>query len=319
MLDSTEEPFVSCYLNIFRCEVFQFLTNSYVRVSAAERFPDKDFLKGINSLERTCTNKVCSFVGVSAAALSVVGIPYLACKLTLVKKGNIGLSETINGSVRLLYPGWHLFSVVNTTVKKYTMNQQHIQFGTLNILRIMPGEIGIAEMDGYPVVLHPGRHCINDPLFSFIKRAPVTEAHIQHSNIHIITVPKNSIGLCTCDGIPHLLEPGRHVVNNSRFTFTGFVDATKEHIYLGSKHRIIVPAGKIGLGVERGESLFLEAGKTYNICSSTFRLEKFANATDEHVSLGARHRIVVPAGKIGLGFKRGEALFFRSRGNLQHC
>ena len=54
----------------------------------------------------------------------------------------------------------------------------------------------------------------------------------------------------------------------------------------------------------------MQAGTTYNICSSTFRFEKFANATDEHVSLGARHRIIVPAGKIGLGFKQGEALFF---------
>lgn len=78
-------------------------------------------------------NKLCSFLGVTASALSVVGIPYLVCKLTLVKKGNIGLSESVNGSVSLLYPGWHLFSVVNTRVRKFDMNDKAIHFGTLTV------------------------------------------------------------------------------------------------------------------------------------------------------------------------------------------
>jgi len=40
---------------------------------------------------------------------------------------------------------------------------------------------------------------------------------------------------------------------------------------MGSKHRIVIPSGKVGLAWDNGSPMLLETGRTYNIDSPTFR------------------------------------------------
>lgn len=47
----------------------------------------------------------CGVVTVGLCAVSLVGIPYLLAKLTLVRRGEVGLVEHVNGTMRLLEPG----------------------------------------------------------------------------------------------------------------------------------------------------------------------------------------------------------------------
>lgn len=62
-----------------------------------------------------------------------------------------------------------------------------------------------------------------------------------------------------------------HRINSPSFTFHGFKDSTDEEIKIGSKHRIVIPSGKVGLAWDNGSPILLETGRTYNIDSPTFK------------------------------------------------
>ena len=80
--------------------------------------------------------------------------------------------------------------------------------GSLHIIRVLPGQYGLGLQNGHPVVLLPGRHLINDPLFSFAGARPMTDPHVSISTTHLITVAKGKVGLCTVNTTAHFLEPG---------------------------------------------------------------------------------------------------------------
>ncbi len=50
-----------------------------------------------------------------------------------------------------------------------------------------------------------------------------------------------------------------------------FVFPTKRYIQAKSKHRILIPVGKIGLGWKKNESVLLEANRTYYIDDGAFK------------------------------------------------
>jgi len=160
---------------------------------------------------------------------------------------------------------------LNTTVSKAQLTSDVITHGALKLIRVPPGHLGLGTNNGAPVVLGPGQHVLNDPLFVYGRTEPMTSPHIHISTVHLITVQQGKVGLCTVDATAHFLEAGRHNINNPRFAFLGFRDASDEHITAGSKHRIMVPAGKVGLGWEVGEPVVLEPGRVYNLDSPTFR------------------------------------------------
>jgi hypothetical protein len=39
--------------------------------------------------------------------------------------------------------------------------------GSLSVIRVLPGQYGLGLINGHPVVLLPGRHLINDPMFTY--------------------------------------------------------------------------------------------------------------------------------------------------------
>ena len=48
------------------------------------------------------------------------------------------------------------------------------------------------------------------------------------------------------------------------------------------------------------------------IDNENLQFKRFANATDEYVSIRAKHRIMVPTGKIGLAWDGGDARLLSS-------
>ena len=117
--------------------------------------------------------------------------------------------------------------------------------GATSILRVLPGEIGLGLLRSEPIVLLPGRHLIDDPAFEFKGCVSMGTPHISVSTTHIITVERGQVGLCMANNTAHFLEPGIHRINAPRFAFNGFRSSTDEAISHGSKHRIVVPSGKV--------------------------------------------------------------------------
>lgn len=155
--------------------------------------------------------------GIVLSTCTIIGIPYVLSKMTLVKKGEIALVQYINGSMRVLGQGLHLLETFGTNIRIAALTDNRIESGVLHILRVLPGYVGLATANGNPMILLPGRHLINDPLFEYKGEAEMTKAHIEVGTLHIITVPKGQVGLCTVDATSHFLEPGRHHINNPRF------------------------------------------------------------------------------------------------------
>lgn len=250
--------------------------------------------------------KVCSSFGLLLCIGSGIGIPYVLSRVTLVRKGEIALVQHVDGSMRVLGQGLHLLETFGTTVRTAALTENVIESGVLHIIRILPGHLGLATANGNPVVLLPGRHLINDPLFTYERQASMTDLHIQIGCVHIITVPADQVGLCTVDSTSHFLEPGRHHINNPRFRFVGHRHSTEEHIACGSKHRVTVPAGKLGLAWDAGKPMLLEAGAVYNVDSPTWNYVGSVPITQPVVQHGSLKLVTVKDGFVGISFEDGK-------------
>jgi regulator of protease activity HflC (stomatin/prohibitin superfamily) len=249
--------------------------------------------------------KLRSAVGILLALATGVGVPYVLSRITLVRKGELALVQSVDGSMRVLGEGLHLLETFGTSVTIKPLTDNLIASGVIHILRVLPGHLGLGTANGLPIILLPGRHLINDPLFAYTGQAAMTDAHISVGPVHIITVPSGQVGLCTVDATAHFLEPGRHHINNPRFRFAGFRSSTDEHIQCGSKHRVVVAAGKLGLAWERGTPVLLEPSAVYNVDSPTWSFVGSVPTTQAVVQHGSLKLVTVKQGFVGISFDDG--------------
>merc|ERR1719506_2834423 len=74
------------------------------------------------------------------------------------RPGFIGLG-TENGKPVILLPGMHLSNSPNFEFQRsVSVNDAVITNGPLNIIRVSPGQIGLATVNGRPIVLESGVH-----------------------------------------------------------------------------------------------------------------------------------------------------------------
>ena len=246
---------------------------------------------------------------VVALALGPFGCCYLSTKLTLVQTGELALVRSIGGETRALGPGWHLVSTVGCDILKFSVTDPLISFGPLTIARVLPGHVGLSQLNGQPLLLSPGVHLINDPLFQFISTVASTEPHISiAATLHVVTVGPDQIGLCLADARGHFLGAGRHSVNHERFQFLGLRPARSEYLSVGSKHRLLIAEGRLGLAWEGGTPLVLEpAPDRRPLCfdSPTFSFERSVTATQLVIVHGALKIVTVRQGFVGVSFRDG--------------
>ena len=92
------------------------------------------------------------------AAIPVVGWGALGFKTTLVKRGHVGLSWD-NDEPQLLAPGWHfLLSPFRKCSDQVPITLKHIRHGTINIVTVDKGFVGLAWDKGQPILLPEGMH-----------------------------------------------------------------------------------------------------------------------------------------------------------------
>mmetsp|Transcript_37908 Transcript_37908/g.55878 ORF Transcript_37908/g.55878 Transcript_37908/m.55878 type:complete len:656 (+) Transcript_37908:75-2042(+) len=236
----------------------------------------------------------------------LVGWIALMCKVKYVKLDEVSLARGHDGNVYVLPHGCHLHGTLCRKVETRRVTEDVIQMNPVNILRILPGHYGIADNNGEPVILGPGRHFINDALFKWIKPVPFTDPHVRNGTTHIITVPGGSLGLVEVLGVGHILEPGRHIINNNDLIFRGFAKATDENVSILSKHRIMVPVGRIGLAWDGGDALLLNSDQVYYIDNNLFKYVGSVDILDEVIEHGSIKIITVNEGLLGIAFDDGE-------------
>jgi hypothetical protein len=141
--------------------------------------------------------RFCGGLTAALLSLSIVGLPYIVAKWILVRRGEVAIVEWRNGQVRVLPMGWHIIETLGCKVRRAKVTDNVIQRaslavcaiflpapthhrhsscltallrfaeGSLSVIRVLPGQYGLGLINGHPIVLLPGRHLINDPLFTF--------------------------------------------------------------------------------------------------------------------------------------------------------
>lgn len=101
--------------------------------------------------------------------VSIIGIPILLLLMRRIPTGSYGVMERWNGDICILPPGHHWTAVLMAyEIVIYPDNQESVHMGSLTIVLVPSGKIGLSTRDGTPVMLLPGgRHVIDDPLFTF--------------------------------------------------------------------------------------------------------------------------------------------------------
>ena len=267
--------------------------------------PDESLLYDQSlTAEHGCERPCLKYPAHCISAVSVVGLCWVLGKTNIIRQDEIGIVTQMDGGVHLLTPGCHS-SGCCTDIKRFKVRSDLINHGNMHIVRIPAGNYGKAWRNGVAEILLPGRHVINDPLFEFVATTPINDPLIRHGTVSIITIAGNQIGRCIVNGKGFWLEPGRHFINNPQFNYIGAVDSNTECIVVGSKARITVPSGKIGLAWEKGEPLVLEHGIVIERDSAFFKYDGSVDMTRSLIVHGSIKFCSVRQGLFGVSYNEG--------------
>ena len=133
-------------------------------LSGAQHLFTNDFRIQDTSSIRTmsppsCSAKLCqNIIAVPLILSNPIGWVYGCTRVRLVPQGSIGLVMNA-GKPEVLGVGWHtIFEPLRSWRGCVPLSQEVIQFGTLTLVTIKDGWIGLAWDRGVPILLPPGMH-----------------------------------------------------------------------------------------------------------------------------------------------------------------
>jgi len=239
--------------------------------------------------------------------------------LLMVKKGEFVFAQLVeDGSTQLLQNGIHLLAALGTQTKTFPSTADCMLFGTITLVRVRPGKIGLGSDNGKPVFLLPGVHLYNAQNFEHQGSASITDQMIKNGPITIVRVSPGEVGTATNNGEPVLLEEGMHFIDQPAFIMGACKKVDEPTIEVGTTRIIVVPRGKIMPVLVNGEGHFLLQGRHF-INLRRFQALGMKSEGDEYICAGTRHRVLISAGKVGLALEAGEPLLLEpGRIHLKH-
>jgi regulator of protease activity HflC (stomatin/prohibitin superfamily) len=221
--------------------------------------------------------------------------------------GHVGLA-TINKSPIILDTGMHIvieptFELVNIT----SINEPLIEIGPVKVIRVGPGEIGVATLNGRPLLLDVGVHFVNEPSFT-MDGDPFRRQDMPHfaiGPVNVLNVPRGKIVPVVVNGVGHFLLEGRHMINQARFSLKSPTSLSDEYVSAGTRHRIIVPRGKLGLALEKGEPVVYEPGSMHLVNSEVFEYKGSVDVTSQVITHGSLKIVYVKSGQVGISYNSG--------------
>jgi regulator of protease activity HflC (stomatin/prohibitin superfamily) len=227
--------------------------------------------------------------------------------LTIVRvpRGQYGLAFS-DGKPQILAEGMH---VRNSRLFQYIgakeSNQKHIQHSTIHILIVPANEYALVVETNVPKILKSGVYVIDSAFFTVSGFVPVNREHIEHHTLHIVRVPKGKVALIAENNKYAFLPQGTYSFNSQVFHYSGLKDLTENCITHGTITRFRIRNGELGLAWHNNKPIFVDQPDFYEIDSPNFTFVRCVPASEKHVTLGSRKRVIVYDGEVGISYANG--------------
>jgi len=118
----------------------------------------------------------------------------------------------------------------------------------------LKGKIALINNNVKPMLLHEGTHTFTSQVLTFHGVRDVNDPHVVHGTITRFRVRNGEIGLAWEDNKPVFIEtPGIFEVDSPTFAFMKCEPASEKQIMLGSRKRIVVYDGEVGISYVNGK------------------------------------------------------------------
>lgn len=191
-----------------------------------------------------------------------------------------------NGVSKLLVPGTY---AVDSSYFAYTgmvdIGSGYISHGNIHIIRVQKSKIGLVMINNRPELLYDGTYVFNSPLVRYNKEEKNVGDTIIHSTITQFQVKHGMVATVWYQNKPIFIDqPGTYTFNDALFKLEKFVAATEKAIVLGSKMRIIVYDGEVGLSYVKGKLSILEPD-TYTFDGNDRIFKGFLSTKQQSIEL----------------------------------
>ena len=222
-----------------------------------------------------------------------------------VRRGYIGLAIE-NGNPVLLAEGLHVYNSPTFSFERFeAVNEKHITHGSYHVMRVPKGSFAQVTEENRGKLLPEGMHVIDNPIFRYNGLVKASESYINNGTIHIIRVPKGSLGLINESSFPSFLHEGLHMYDSPALEWIGLRRKLDEKIEHGTLSRFRVPKGSVGLAWKDNNPFFIETSGTYEIDSPSFKYVKAETVNTKLIQLGSGKIVTVSSGEVGVSFKGG--------------
>jgi regulator of protease activity HflC (stomatin/prohibitin superfamily) len=139
-----------------------------------------------------------------------------------------------NNKPRLFGEGLHVIESTNFEYNgMMSMMDKMIQHGTITILRVPLGELGVCWLKNQPHFIdHAGLYAFDTPDFSFVRHVPLSEKVVELGAKKIIMVYTGEVGISYDHGELRILYNGRHLIDASTHLFEGFLSTQQKSVRL---------------------------------------------------------------------------------------
>lgn len=212
------------------------------------------------------------------ACIPVFGWAYLWARYQLVKPGEVGMCQDMNGNVEIYGPGRHLVLSFYSHLQVFSLAAENIQYkvdpadpqSQCQIITIKPGEIGVGRDQAKPTILMPGVHFIKSKTFIYEKAYKTTDAVIEFSGGMLLTVNHNQCRRVMANGKMEILTEGCYKLMGAYTVDPNPIPLTKQEIEIEVKNQ----------STQDKASITQRAHVNFTITDPTRLFEKFARLSD---------------------------------------
>lgn len=194
-----------------------------------------------NSKSMRVTTTTCITGGLSCFPF-IFGIAYVPCNIKLIDSGMYGFAVN-SGKPYIMFPGWNsLLSPYSHYVGEFNQTDNLINVGSVTIVRVPEGSIGLAMNNTQPEVLLPGTHCRNCGTFKFGMTKSLDDPFFEYGQLKFLTIQTGFVRICYLNGKAMVLSEGRYGINSPYFKVGPLVNTQQQNLKF-EKHNVLLDGG----------------------------------------------------------------------------